>query len=140
MRTSQPGSSRSIVVTVTARFALCAFLGFGLLAQQPEASSAKKKGGGPPAATFSPEALAAFTSLEPIDSHVHVFVIAPAFQGMLDKLHMHLLDILVVDDSPRPGAPSGRPYQADIEPMRTDIKAHRLQQCIRQALHHLEFT
>jgi predicted TIM-barrel fold metal-dependent hydrolase len=112
MRMSRSGSFRYNIVSVTGVFALAAAMAMALFAQQPDAPPAKKKGGGPPPATFSPEALTAFTSLEPIDSHVHVFVVAPAFQGMLDKLHMHLLDILVVDNH--------RDYQAHIDPMRTD--------------------
>jgi predicted TIM-barrel fold metal-dependent hydrolase len=47
---------------------------------------------------FSPGELRAFTALEPIDTHTHVFQTAPAFTGMLRKLHMHILDICVIDD------------------------------------------
>ena len=44
-------------------------------------------------------ALAAFAALEPIDAHTHVSQTGPAFIGMLERLHMHVLDILYVDDT-----------------------------------------
>jgi predicted TIM-barrel fold metal-dependent hydrolase len=44
-------------------------------------------------------ALAEFTSLEPIDAHTHISQAGPAFLGMLDHLHMRVLDILYVDDT-----------------------------------------
>ena len=47
---------------------------------------------------FSPDELRAFAALEPIDTHTHVFQNAPALYDMLRKLHMHILDICVVDD------------------------------------------
>jgi predicted TIM-barrel fold metal-dependent hydrolase len=43
--------------------------------------------------------LAEFTSLEPIDAHTHVTRFGPAFVGMLERLHMHVLVILYVDDT-----------------------------------------
>lgn len=45
------------------------------------------------------EALKDFAAIHPIDVHVHVFKSDPAFQGMLDKLHLTLLNILVMDDT-----------------------------------------
>jgi predicted TIM-barrel fold metal-dependent hydrolase len=44
-------------------------------------------------------ALAEFTSLEPIDAHTHISQTGPAFVAMLGRLHMHVLDILYVDDT-----------------------------------------
>lgn len=41
------------------------------------------------------ESLAA---LEPIDTHTHVAKGDPSFYAMLDRLHMHILDILLVDN------------------------------------------
>jgi predicted TIM-barrel fold metal-dependent hydrolase len=43
--------------------------------------------------------LAEFRSLQPIDTHAHVFQAGPLFHAMLDRLDVHLLDILVVDDT-----------------------------------------
>ena len=48
--------------------------------------------------SFSPQELAAFAALEPIDTHAHVRRVDPQFNAMLDKLNIHLLDIIVVDD------------------------------------------
>jgi predicted TIM-barrel fold metal-dependent hydrolase len=49
-------------------------------------------------AGFTPDELRSFTALEPIDTHTHVRRIGPAFNAMLDRLHVHLLDIILVDD------------------------------------------
>lgn len=40
-----------------------------------------------------------FTSLEPIDAHTHISETDPVFVGMLNRLHVHVLDILYVDDT-----------------------------------------
>jgi amidohydrolase family protein len=37
-------------------------------------------------------------ALEPIDTHTHVAKVDPSFYAMLERLHMHILDILLVDD------------------------------------------
>src|SRR5690242_9541349 len=43
--------------------------------------------------------LEGLAALEPMDSHAHVMTKGdPAFFAMLDQLHMHILDILLVDD------------------------------------------
>ena len=44
------------------------------------------------------EALKNFAAIGPIDAHAHVFRKDPVFQAFLDRLHLTLLDILVVDD------------------------------------------
>jgi hypothetical protein len=45
------------------------------------------------------QALHALAALEPIDTHAHVMSKGdPAFFAMLERLHMHILDILLVDD------------------------------------------
>lgn len=45
------------------------------------------------------EALKAFAQIHPIDVHVHVFKNDPAFQNMLTRLDLELLNILVMDDT-----------------------------------------
>jgi len=45
------------------------------------------------------QALKSFAAFQPIDAHVHVFKTDPAFQAMLERLHLTLLNILVVDDT-----------------------------------------
>lgn len=51
---------------------------------------------------FSSDELRAFTALDPIDTHTHVFQVAPVFSAMLQKLNMHIVDICVVDDHGKP--------------------------------------
>jgi predicted TIM-barrel fold metal-dependent hydrolase len=66
-------------------------------------------------------ALAEFTSLEPIDAHTHVSRSGPAFLGMLAHLHMHLLDILYVDDTDQSRA-AMQPQKADALKFITSTK------------------
>lgn len=44
---------------------------------------------------FSGDELKAFTAIEPVDTHAHVFKIDPAFYSMLNRLQLHILDICV---------------------------------------------
>jgi hypothetical protein len=44
-------------------------------------------------------ALHAFAAIHPIDVHVHIFKTDPAFQKMLERLNLKLMDILVTDDT-----------------------------------------
>jgi predicted TIM-barrel fold metal-dependent hydrolase len=71
---------------------------------------------GPAAAPSQPPAdeaaLSALAVLEPIDSHTHVFQASPAFLEMLRRLHMHILDILVVDDT--------NPYRSTVQQQKQD--------------------
>lgn len=48
---------------------------------------------------FSDQELQQFTALDPIDAHTHVFASDPAFYVMLNKLNLHIVDILVNDDT-----------------------------------------
>jgi predicted TIM-barrel fold metal-dependent hydrolase len=48
---------------------------------------------------FDRVSVAEFASLDPIDAHTHILETGPAFVGMLDRLHLHVLDILYVDDT-----------------------------------------
>ena len=56
--------------------------------------------------------LQALAALEPIDTHTHAAKADPSFYAMLDGLHMHVLDILLVDDHD--------PYRKAMEPQRDD--------------------
>ncbi|MGB6386276.1 MAG: amidohydrolase family protein [Terriglobales bacterium] len=49
--------------------------------------------------TISENALKSLAALDPIDVHTHVFKTDPVFQAFLERLHLKLVDILVVDDS-----------------------------------------
>jgi hypothetical protein len=61
------------------------------------------------------KALQSFAALQPIDAHVHVFKTDPAFQAMLERLHLTLLNILVVDDT--------LPYRKQWKPQVDDALA-----------------
>lgn len=54
--------------------------------------------------------LAEFAALEPIDSHTHIALTTPEFVAILQHLHMHVLDILCVNDR--------SPYRANMGPQR----------------------
>ncbi len=54
--------------------------------------------GAPVTGGFTPAELQAFIALDPIDTHTHVRRVDPEFNAMLDRMHVHLLDILLVDD------------------------------------------
>jgi predicted TIM-barrel fold metal-dependent hydrolase len=49
--------------------------------------------------TTEDQALKSLAALHPIDAHVHVFKTDPAFQAMLKKLNLMLINILVMDDT-----------------------------------------
>jgi predicted TIM-barrel fold metal-dependent hydrolase len=88
---------------ISALFALCVSTAPGANAQQSSASTTE---------SLSGARLTEFTSLEPIDTHTHAFETGAAFVGMLERLHMHVLDILVVDDR--------NPYRTSTERQRQD--------------------
>lgn len=67
----------------------------------------KTTSGVPPAPSavkgvFSDQELAQFTALEPIDTHTHIYESEPSYFAMLQKLHLHILDIMVVADNLNP--------------------------------------
>jgi predicted TIM-barrel fold metal-dependent hydrolase len=47
---------------------------------------------------FTPEELKQFRSLNPIDTHTHAYIKNQAFQELLKKLNLHIVDITLVDD------------------------------------------
>jgi hypothetical protein len=61
---------------------------------------------------LSPARLTEFASLDPIDAHTHISQTGPAFVGMLERLHLRVLDILYVDDTD--------PYRSSTEPQKQD--------------------
>jgi predicted TIM-barrel fold metal-dependent hydrolase len=61
------------------------------------AASSQAKRPSPAQSGFTDAGLKEFAALEPIDIHGHILRSDPAFSAMLEKLHLHLLDILVVD-------------------------------------------
>ncbi|HEY6271674.1 MAG TPA: amidohydrolase family protein [Terriglobales bacterium] len=73
--------------------------------RHPETAAASPQ---PASTTFSAHELRAFTALEPIDTHTHVFQSDPAFFILLQRLHLHILDICVVDRHSK--------FQAHLQP------------------------
>ncbi len=72
----------------------------GAWGQQPIVKShvASLSATAPVSGPFSEHELQEFTSLDPIDTHTHIFRNDTSFYAMLKKLHLHMLDILVDDD------------------------------------------
>jgi amidohydrolase family protein len=82
------GSARTV-----AQLVLVLSIALSFSAQAPPSASAR--------ATPADDevVLRAFAAIHPIDVHVHVFKTDPAFQKMLERLSLKLMDILVMDDS-----------------------------------------
>ena len=59
-------------------------------------------------------ALKSFAAIRPIDAHVHVFRTDPAFQSMLERLNLKLLNVLVMDDT--------LPYRKELRPQIEDAR------------------
>jgi predicted TIM-barrel fold metal-dependent hydrolase len=67
----------------------------------------------PPAGDGDDEqALKAFAAFHPIDAHVHVFRSDAAFQAMIERLNLKLLNVLVMDDTV--------PYRKQLQPQVDD--------------------
>ena len=69
----------------------------------------------PSAGRADEQALKSFAAIHPIDVHVHVFKTDPAFQAMLERLNLKLMDILVMDDT--------LPYRKQLQPQIDDALA-----------------
>lgn len=77
------------------RFVLVLSLGNAIMAS----CAAQTSTTAPAKPTDDEQALKSLATLHPIDTHVHVFKTDPAFQAMLEELHLKLLNILVMDDT-----------------------------------------
>ena len=75
------------------RFVLLFVIGIAAAVAGAQGPAKKAAVSGP----FSGAELQRFRALGPIDTHAHVFSAGP-FVAMLQKLNLHILDILVVDD------------------------------------------
>ncbi len=87
--------------------ALILAAGLGPLKPRPSAAPGSQ-GTAPVTGPFTAGELKAFAALEPIDTHTHAFVSDPAFLALLHRLHMHILDICVIDDH--------SPFERSLEP------------------------
>jgi predicted TIM-barrel fold metal-dependent hydrolase len=102
-------------MTGSARMIARVMLGLSIVltatAQPPiPAAAAAKASADKPAADKSGDeegALRAFAAIHPIDVHVHVFKTDPAFQKMLERLNLKLMNILVTDDT--------NPHRKDLQ-------------------------
>lgn len=65
------------------------------------------------------QALQAFAAIQPIDVHVHVFKTDPAFQSMLGRLHLKVMNILVMDDT----LPYRRQLSAQVDVARELVRS-----------------
>ncbi len=65
------------------------------------------------------QALQAFAAIQPIDVHVHVFKTDSAFQSMLDRLHLKVMNILVMDDT----LPYRKQLSAQVDVARELVRA-----------------
>jgi predicted TIM-barrel fold metal-dependent hydrolase len=79
------GTSRSVVIAI---FIACVGLSITQMARSAG-----------PEPTGDEQALKAFAAMHPIDVHVHVFKTDPAFQALLGRLNLKVMDILVMDDT-----------------------------------------
>lgn len=78
-------------------------------------SPAQTRSASPPAGPNEGNlALKSFAAMHPIDAHVHVFRTDPAFQSMLERLNLKLLNILVLDDTLR--------YRKELRPQVEDAR------------------
>lgn len=92
---------------------LSAILGFSVAPAQSPTPAVNASPASQQATTSRSAAdLKALASLEPIDSHTHVAKGDPQFYAMLDRWHMHILDILLVDDH--------EPYRKALQPQLQD--------------------
>jgi hypothetical protein len=51
---------------------------------------------------FSAEELRKFQQLDPVDTHVHIYQTNPAFLALLERLNLHVLNIIVAHTSDQP--------------------------------------
>jgi predicted TIM-barrel fold metal-dependent hydrolase len=88
---------KAIVVSLAVMFGVCA-----CGKQQPTgtASTARPSPAatGPVSGPFTESELKQFAALDPIDTHTHAYRNSPALYSMLDRLNLHILDIVIVDD------------------------------------------
>ena len=76
------------------------------------------------ASGFNAQQLAAFAALEPIDTHTHIYKDDPAYLAMLQKLRLHILDIVDVSDSGDPERKNLDKEEADVFAVIRDSHGH----------------
>jgi predicted TIM-barrel fold metal-dependent hydrolase len=73
---------------------------------------------------FSQEELQAFSSLEPLDTHTHIYKDDPTYTSMLQKLHLHILNIVDVSDNGDPERKSLDKEEIDVFAVARDSRGH----------------
>lgn len=73
---------------------------------------------------FSEQELRNFAALEPIDTHTHIYKNDPEFFAMLQKLHLHTLDIVDVSDNTSPERKDWAKENNDVFGVSNDSDAH----------------
>ncbi|HEY1808551.1 MAG TPA: amidohydrolase family protein [Acidobacteriaceae bacterium] len=68
------------------------------LTTRPAFTTVAGAGKGEPT-SFSQKELQEFSSLEPVDTHTHIYKDDPTYTSMLQKLHLHILDVVDVSDN-----------------------------------------
>jgi len=75
-------------------------------------------------ASFRPIELQEFSSLEPVDTHTHIYKDDPAYTSMLLELHLHILDIVDVSDNGDPERKSLDREERDVFAVASDSHGH----------------
>lgn len=70
-----------------------------VLAERPAFTTVAGAGKPGQPTSFRQEELREFSSLEPVDTHTHIYKDDPTYTSMLQKLHLHILDIVDVSDN-----------------------------------------
>jgi len=102
-------------MNIIARASFLAALTLSAIMVTPSAAQQSSPPSPSTASTSNEQALESFAAFQPIDAHVHVFKTDPAFQALLERLHLTILNILVVDDT--------LPYRKQLKPQVDDALA-----------------
>jgi len=97
---------RAIPFTIVVGFLLCFAIAFVISRVHRRMQNQRR--------ALNPVNLTVFTSLDPIDAHTHISQTSPAFTEMLERLHLHVLDILYVDDRD--------PFHTSLERQKEDAR------------------
>jgi predicted TIM-barrel fold metal-dependent hydrolase len=95
-----------------------------VLAERPAFTTVAGAGIPEDPATFSQKELKEFSSLEPIDTHTHIYKDDPAYASMLQGLHLHILDIVDVSDSGDPERNNLDKEERDVFAVARDSHGH----------------
>ena len=95
-----------------------------VLAEMPTFSKVVEAGRPGEPTSFNPKELQEFSSLEPVDTHTHIYKDDPAYISMLLELHLHILDIVDVSDNGDPERKSLDREERDVFAVAGDSRGH----------------